>query len=779
MSVRAHKRSFTVRTQLTAIVVSVTAVMIAAGALIAQRDYRRSRDDAGADASFQAKVAADAIDGAFADVTSGIAQTASGLTASGAFPALQATPSACSLAGSGSGALPKVDVHIFDAAGVILCSSARKDAYAARARLSVPALGAIPAVAGPTDDPLTRDRAVMAFAAIRSPDAKTILGGVAGAISVAPITAELQRLYGGLSRTSFEIVDARAGTLVSSSTGRSKTWTAEATTGPGPDGVTRIYRAARAPALGWTVYAGIDERLAIAGARSRLGEQLVLILAALGIMLALGFFVYRKMARPIRSLTEAVAQAERDVMPEAVSVTGPTEIVHLVQTFNRMIATRSEQERKLEHQTFHDELTGLPNRTVLTDRLRNALAKTSRGNERIAVLVVDIDRFRVVNEGVGRVAADRMLVEVSRRIGTVLRGGDTLARFSGDEFVILCEDLASHAEAGVVAERIARCLKAPVEAGGAEATLTVSTGIALGRMGDDADQLLRDADGAMTQAKERGKNRYEFSDSGLRHTTQERLQIENDLRKAIERGELVLHYQPEMEIRTGRTVAAEALLRWRHPEKGVIQPLTFIPVAEETGLIVAIGRFVIEEACRQVARWRREGHELRVSVNLSPRQLHDRDLPSIVEYAIAHNGISPSLLCLEVTESTLMRGPEVGAMLEALKGLGISISIDDFGTGYSSLAYLQRFPVDQVKIDRSFVAALGTDDGTGPVVRAVIDLARALDLDIVAEGVEEPEQLAMLRTLGCDIAQGYLIMRPETAEHVSAFLTRTGATTPA
>jgi diguanylate cyclase (GGDEF)-like protein len=433
-------------------------------------------------------------------------------------------------------------------------------------------------------------------------------------------------------------------------------------------------------------------------------------------------------------------------------------------------------ERALLHQAFHDTLTGLPNRALLADRLGQTLARRERRCAEAAVLFLDIDRLKWVNDSLGHAAGDQLLVDVARRLDSVLRPGDTVARFGGDEFVVLCEDLGSTGEALNVAERLRDALASPFHVRGREIALTASIGIALTSTSshDTPDALLRDADAAMYRAKERGRDRVELFDDHMRSRALARLETESTLRRAIEQNELRVHYQPVIDLPTGRATGLEALVRWEHPERGLVAPSEFIPVAEETGLIVGLGAFVLTEACTQVARWnnrRPDEPPLTVSVNLSAHQLRARGLRELVTEALQHSRLEPRLLCLEITETALVEDADSNrAALDSLKDLGVILAVDDFGTGYSSLLYLRRFPVDMLKIDRSFVLGLETNAEDTAIVSGVIGLAQALGLQAVAEGVETPEQAACLRRLGCPLAQGYHWSKPLTPRQTERWL---------
>ncbi len=413
------------------------------------------------------------------------------------------------------------------------------------------------------------------------------------------------------------------------------------------------------------------------------------------------------------------------------------------------------------HQATHDPLTGLPNRSLVLDRLDQALARSARTGGRVTVLFADLDRFKVVNDSFGHTVGDGVLLCISERLRAAVRPHDTVGRLAGDEFVIVCENLTDTGALDV-AGRVAAAVAEPIVLGGRESVITASIGIAHADPGTGAEDMLRDSDVAMYGAKERGRSRIELFDAEMRRRMIDRLEMERSLRAAIAAGDLRLHYQPIVSFNGWEVTAAEALLRWEHPERGGISPAEFIPLAEESGLILPLGRWVLGEACRQLAEWRAAGRDqLRVTVNLSARQFSDPDLIDVVAEALARACLPADALWLEITESVLMEEVEATAdTLYALKRLGVHLAVDDFGTGYSSLSYLKRFPVDMLKIDRSFIKGLGTDPEDGAIVLAIFSLARALRLGVVAEGVEHFHQLEALHRLECDAVQGFLLARP-------------------
>jgi diguanylate cyclase (GGDEF)-like protein len=432
------------------------------------------------------------------------------------------------------------------------------------------------------------------------------------------------------------------------------------------------------------------------------------------------------------------------------------------------VIERANAASRLSHQALHDHLTGLPNRALFADRLSQALARLGRHITPVAVLFVDVDNFKVINDSLGHEQGDRILTMIAERLSAAVRPGDTVARFGGDEFVILCDEVTSEAEAIGIAQRVSDLAGAPLNLDGREHLVTVSTGIALAtdRHASSAD-LLRDADAAMYHAKAAGRARSTTFAASMRTQAVHRLDTEMALRRAITDGQLRLHYQPIIDIISGRTDGVEALVRWEHPTQGTIPPDQFIPIAEETGLIIPLGEWVLGEACRQTRTWQQAHPELArltVSVNLSGRQISQSDLIPVVSNTLSHTGLAPSNLVLEITESVLMADAEAAIMvLRGLRDIGVRLSIDDFGTGYSSLSYLKKFPVAALKIDKSFVDGLGTQGDDTAIVRAIITLAHSLGLYTVAEGVETLTQLKALTDLGSDKAQGYLLCRPQPA----------------
>ena len=434
------------------------------------------------------------------------------------------------------------------------------------------------------------------------------------------------------------------------------------------------------------------------------------------------------------------------------------------------ISERKQQENMVWWQAYHDSLTLLPNRALFEDRLGQLLVMSKRQNSHVGVLFLDLDRFKHINDTLGHGAGDRLLKVVAERLTECLRAEDTIARMGGDEFTILLPGIDQPDDAAKVAQKLLDAMAAPVTIDDQELFVGGSIGISLfPEDGTDPQTLLKHADIAMYRAKEQGGNGYYLFTQAMNKSALEHLILENSLRKAIARNEFHLVYQPQIDLDTGEVMAVEALCRWRHPDLGVVQPAQFIPLAEETGIIVSIGEWVLNEACRQTALWVAEGDPLRVSVNISARQFTHPGLTEMVASTLERHALDPQWLDLELTESAIMKSPESAVeLLHELRALGVRLSLDDFGTGYSSLSYLRQFPFDTLKIDRAFVKGLVEDPVDAAVVRAMVDLARALKLEIVSEGVETDEQCRALQDLGCSIMQGYLFSAPITAERVMA-----------
>jgi diguanylate cyclase len=413
---------------------------------------------------------------------------------------------------------------------------------------------------------------------------------------------------------------------------------------------------------------------------------------------------------------------------------------------------------ELQHQATHDALTGLPNRVLFMDRLGREIAHAARDGRHFAVLLLDLDRFKLINDTLGHAAGDLLLGGVARRLSGVTREVDTVARTGGDEFLLLITDTSDQSDLGGVAGKIGKALSEPFTVNSAEVHTSASIGISVyPGDGTDVDALVAHADEAMYFAKQRGRNSFQFFNQAMSVFSQTRLDLENDLRRALALNQMEVHYQPKSDVATGRISSVEALLRWRHPTRGLVSPAEFIPLAEESGLILSIGEWVLRESCRQAREWQRTGIPfLRVAVNVSPVQFKQSNFLQAVHSALIDFDLQPQYLEIELTETTVMGNAEDSVqILEQLSRLGVVVSIDDFGTGYSSMSYLRKFPIDKLKIDRSFIAELTTNAADASIVQAIISLAHSLRLKVVAEGVETAEQLQRLRELGCDQYQGF------------------------
>jgi diguanylate cyclase (GGDEF)-like protein len=431
------------------------------------------------------------------------------------------------------------------------------------------------------------------------------------------------------------------------------------------------------------------------------------------------------------------------------------------------------REEELGFLATHDALTGLPNRTLILDRVKQMLARSVRNQTPVAALFIDLDNFKSINDTLGHGVGDELLQAVTARLGGVIRDADALGRLGGDEFVVISEELSLSVGPELIAERLLDALKHPFDLGADKATrvtVTASIGIAVGER-ISAEELLRDADIAMYRAKWDGRNRYVVFETGMQDTIQKRMELEMDLREALANEEFFLAYQPTIDLRDMSPTGVEALIRWRHPVRGVVQPDDFVPLLEETGLITEVGRWVLQEACSQGAAWRAGGHPISMAINVSGRQLDTDQIIGDIEDALKHSGLEPVALTIEITETTLMRNAEETARrLVQIKQLGVRIAIDDFGTGYSSLAHLQRFPVDALKIDRSFISGLRHNQEGETLVRTLVQLGKALSIETFAEGIEQQRDLTLLRDENCDTGQGFLFARPLDAVATKTFL---------
>jgi diguanylate cyclase (GGDEF)-like protein len=514
--------------------------------------------------------------------------------------------------------------------------------------------------------------------------------------------------------------------------------------------------------------------------------------------LLFGFLVIDRLQRSISepivelaAITRAIAEA-RDYSVRAPE-TASDEIGALGRSFNEMLVQIETRERELAHElseriraeerldrlAHFDTVTSLPNRYYFNERLADAVQRTNRFGDPAALLFIDLDNFKIVNDTLGHHVGDNLLRLVAARLSGVVRSGDSLCRIGGDEFALILPNVTDHAQAEQIAAKCIEAVSGPIDIEGSEIYVTVSIGISLcPHDASEASDLLKQADTAMYHAKARGKNTYQVFLPEMRGKAQKRLILETSLRRAIERKEFVLHYQPQIDLANGRIVSVEALVRWQHPDLGLVSPLEFIPVAEETGLIVPIGEWVLRTACAQAADWaRNNATPLRMAVNLSGRQFRDDTLIEQVLMILRETGLEPNLLELELTESTLMdAGPNTIDRLQELRAAGIHLAIDDFGTGYSSMSYLKRFPVGMLKVDRSFVRDLPGDTDDAAITQAIIAMARSLNISVTAEGVETAAQAEFLTQAGCTLTQGFYYARPLPANEMQALIEHRGDT---
>lgn len=754
---KEHPTGWSVRAQLVTIVLVVAVLLAGVGSWLAVLSLDDSAAQARRNTRFQANLAAQALGAALSQAKPELVSLAQGFPVA----AVLADPSRCRLNALHLGVVRDGHIDIVLPDGRVLCSSTAREGAPAGANEAGAAWLRDPRTARQvqvTDlftDRLSNRLSIAITAPIVSTPG-TVDGFVAVVVPVDQFPATLGETYGGPQHYAFTVQTADGKTIAGTAPGKGRFITGQQSV----------------PGLGWILTARQARSAALAGTKTAFFRIGLLVLASLLLLLVLLITVNRRIGHPLRRLTKAAAQAGQQGTTEPVPSSGPSELRRLADEFNAMIDARDTYERQLANHVLYDPLTGLPNRALCLDRIEQALQAAGETPASLAVLSVDIDRFKVINASLGYHHGNDVLIAIGNRLAGLLEPTDILARSGGDGFVICRRQAQSrHALEGLIANVMDR-ISSPMTVAETEITLTASVGVAYGRRGVTPEDLVRDADTAMYAAKEAGGGRYRLIDDELRTRSSERLTLEADLRTAILADQLYIEYQPVVSMANRQITGVEALLRWRHPTRGVVSPMTFIPVAEATGLIIRIGQFVLQEACRQAARWAATGHHLRVAVNVSGLQLHDPGFVAIVADALLENGLRPGQLCLELTETTLMDDRfRISEVLQELKDVGVELSVDDFGTGYSSLAYLQRFPVDELKVDQSFVRNLGVTRQDHTLVAAMVAMSQALGLHVTAEGVETETQLDILRDLGCDSAQGYLFSRPQPAAQITQLLT--------
>jgi len=771
---RRWTSTWSVRAHLLTIVAAVAVAFVVAGAILWRDTMRNAETNVRTSAGSLADQAARSVGDTVAVAEEQVAAIAANPSAG----QILTDSTDCQLT-FGLDLFPGTHLDLVTNDGDVVCSS-HLDPEASASHAEAPWLAADGAVvhSAPFIDSFTGEPAVAIAAPILAADGSRA-GLVAAVLPTQTVADELAATYGGARRYQFAIVDSSSGVVLSTSQGLAEALgSADAAESSDPMSEAGFLAGSRGvPSTTWRAYAGADPDTVLGPTRSVLVRGVALGGAVLVVLVTALAVVNRRIGRPLHMLTEAVGNTGPHVQVALASIRGPSEVRRLADEFGEAIAAHEAYETQLSHQALHDPLTGLPNRALLAERLAVSLDRGSRSGRPPVVLFLDVDRFKLVNDSLGHAAGDQLLLATAGRLAEVMRPGDTLARFGGDEFVVVAEGCASSEEAHELGGQLLAALEAPVEIGGSDVRVTASIGIAVGTPTSRGSDLVRDADNATYVAKERGGARCELFDDTLRDRATKRRTVEHDFRVALEREQLRVVYQPKIDLLTGATVGVEALLRWDHPTLGAIPPVTFIPIAEETGLIVPVGLFVLEQACRQVAAWREDGIEVSVAVNLSGRQLAEPDFPDSVAAVLAATGVAPDRLCLELTESLLMTDTiRTADALRALHALGVQLSIDDFGTGYSSLAYLHMFPVDELKIDRAFVNDLTEHPGQQTLVTAMVAMGKSLGLTIVAEGVETTEQAAQLRVLGCDLAQGYLFAAPQPPNALQASLPQASRT---
>lgn len=710
-------------------------------------------------AKFRAELAAGEIADAVEVATTTIGDSAA---SPGALAALASPPDDCSLQFA-LAPFQQARLDLVTASGRTICSSV--DATGARNQGDTSWIdhdaGVTTSWSDPYTDPVTGLTAIAIAAPVFAIDGG-IAGYVAAVLPVSTLADELGSRLGRPAGYKFAVIDG-GGSLVSSAAGSTDS-AAE------PFGSGFVSASTPVARTNWSVVAGLQRSDAVATVVDALSWSVGLGAGALLLMLALVYFVNVRIGRPIIQLTKAVSRSH-DTGVSVIDMRGPAEVRQLANEFSELIAARDAAADALANRALRDPLTGLTNRAALAERLTITLDRYRAGSEGFALTLVDIDRFKLINDSFGHSVGDEALLAVAGRLQRLLGPADTLARIGGDQFVVVSPNASDRESCERMAARLMAAIEEPLQLADTVVVLTASVGVAIADHDATAESLLCHADLAATEAKGHGRGRYHVFDRLLDSPAGNVLVLETELRHAIERGEMWVAYQPIASASGGSCNGVESLLRWDHPGMGPVSPVQFIPAAEASGLIIPIGAFVLDQACRQLAEWNRTGLDVVVSINVSARQIEDGRILRQISEAVTAHGVDPHSLCVELTEGLLMADPAVSAeVLRELKALGVQISLDDFGTGYSSLAYLHLFPVDELKIDRSFIIDLATSADTRTLVNAIIAMSHALGLRVVAEGVEDNDQLRVLQELDCDLVQGFLFQRPDRPNAVARHL---------
>ena len=766
---RANRRRWSVGAHLAIIVVLVGVAFVGAGAVLGYQTWNTARKSVRANAQSLSKVGARTL----ADDVKVASDQTVDIAANPAVPKLLLDATGCNLDFTLVG-FPGSHVDIVRPDGRVMCSSAKLAAVGVSqpaAEWPHPKAGERVVVSGSFVDDVTGQSAIAFVAAVRDTKGRAV-GTVGVVVPTQGVAQPLADAFGGPRHYQFALVDAGAHRVLSQSAQLPNSKPARGAVGSADPMAQAgfLYGSSPVAHTNWLVFAGNDPHVVLASTRLVLLRGALLAGIVLAVLLLSIAVVSRRITRPLRELTDAVGGTGPHIGDVLCAIQGPREVTRLAAEFRSATAARAVYEAQLSHQALHDPLTGLPNRALLAERLTESVERATRHGCSVAVLFLDLDRFKLVNDSLGHDIGDHVLITTAGRLLDVAPPGATLARFGGDEFVVVAE-VADDAASRRLADELLAIVDDPIETANHVVRITASIGIAISTPERRPADLIRDADTAMYAAKEHGRGRAERYNDRLHDQARTRLTLASEFRVALDRDELHVAYQPKISLATGEIVGVEGLLRWDHPALGSVSPGKFIPVAEETDAIVRVGEFVLEQACRQAVAWRTAGIDLTMAVNISGRQIARGDLPAIVGSVLSISGLRPDRLCLELTESLLMADTiATRRTLSELHELGVRLSIDDFGTGYSSLAYLHRFPVDELKIDRTFVSALTNQAQPTPLVTAMIAMGKALGLTTVAEGVETLEQATFLRTLRCDEAQGFLFAHPQTAEALTPTL---------